>query len=193
MLQTADFDLADFEDPNAKRNKDFVRFFMQPVKNEEKSKLEGRPIYEDREYVEIMVPGNDTNRPVLRVTEIERNRYPIQYAKWKASGQAESVLEGTHLVNVPWLTRAQVEELVYFRIRTLEQLAVVSDSDCQRIVGLLELRRKAQAQLAAAKDSSLVHRLNAELEERDSKITALETALAEQGKIIKALQERIEE
>ena len=49
-MQTADFDVADFEDRTRGDKNTLVRFFIRPVLNEAKSAKEGRPNYEDKEY-----------------------------------------------------------------------------------------------------------------------------------------------
>jgi hypothetical protein len=189
MRAEADFNVADFENPDSKREKDFVRFFMHPVKNEEKSIEAGRPVYDEREYVEILVPGNDTNRPVLRVTDIERRRYAPQYRAWKASGES-SADTGTFLSDVPWLTRAQVEELAYFKIRTLEHLAAVSDAGCQRAPGMLELRRRAQAALESAEKAAPFIKLQAELDNTKAELKLRDDTIEALTKRLDALERK---
>jgi len=175
-MQTADFDVADFEDRTRGDKNTLVRFFIRPVINEAKSAAEGRPIYEDKEYCEIHVPGNQTNIPVKPVDAIIKRRFSNQYARWKATGEAEFV-EGTVLSEVPWLSRSQVEELAYLKIRTLEQLAGVGDDVCSRTIGLTELKRRAGLVLASSKDSSVLTKLEAELKQRDAEILGLKQTI----------------
>jgi len=184
MRGIADFDMADFEDRTRGDKNTLVRFFIRPVLNEAKSATEGRPIYEDKEYCEIHVPGNQTNIPVKPVDEIVKRRFGTQYARWKSTGEADFV-EGTVLSEVPWITRSQVEELAYMKIRTLEQLASVGDDVCSRTMGLTELKRRAKLVLAASKDGSVITQLEKALEERDAQIQALTQK-------VEALMERVE-
>jgi hypothetical protein len=187
MRETADFDTQDFADRNRSDPKAFVRFFLLPKKNEQLSAEAGRPIFEDTEYVEIIVPGNDTNRPVLKVTEMEKRRFSSQYQKWKTSGQADFTV-GTHLTEVPWITRSQVEELAFSRIRTLEQLAAVSDDVCGRMMGLYELKRKAIAHLEASVASAPLEQLQAQLDAQAAENVALRQAVEEQAALIEELR-----
>lgn len=171
-MQTADFDMADFEDRAKGDRNALVRFFIRPVLDETESAKEGRPIYRDKEYVEIHVPGNQTNIPVKPVDQIIKRRFATQYQKWKASGESSmEVVSGTHLTEVPWLNRSQVEELAYFHIRTLEQLAEVSDSVCGKVMGLYELKRRAKLVLDASKDASVITKLE---EERNQMVNQIE-------------------
>lgn len=190
MRAAYEFDVEDFQNPDAKRAKDFVRFYLRPQKNEEKSIAEGRPVHDLVEYVEIYVPGNDNNRPNLRVTDVERKRYAQQYQAWKASGEAESKETGTFLTEVPWIDRAQVEDLAYFKIRTLEQLASVSDTVCQKHMGMFELRRRAQAALESARNAAPLLKLQKELDDQKAENATLSQSLEAALKRLDALEKK---
>ena len=192
MRPEYEFDVKEFEDPNSSDKSANVRFFIQPVLNEAKSAEAGRPIFEDKEYCEIVVPGNKTNRPIKPVNDIVKRRFAYQYRQWKLTGEAEPV-SGTILAEVPWLTRSQVEELSYYHIRTLEQLANVGDDICGKIMGLYDLKRRAGDHLKRAEEAAPVEHLRAELASRDEKINALEVALKDQAEIIKKLKEQLED
>ena len=130
-MQTADFDVEHFEHRNAGDKQVYVRFYIKPVEDAAATAEQGRPIYKDREYVEIRSPGNATNVVVRPVTDMDRQRFAGAYGLFK-KGETEQVI-GTPLTETPWLTRSQVEELAYLRIRTLEQLAGVGDDVCTRM------------------------------------------------------------
>jgi hypothetical protein len=182
----ADFDVQDFENRTKSDPKAFVRFFIMPVKDEKASIEAGRPIFKEEEMCEILVPGSQSNRPVKRVNSIVKQRFSQQYASWKATGNSEEYLSGTHLAEVPWITRSQVEELAYFRIRTLEQLASVNDNACSRMTGLFNLRAKAKEYLARAEADAPFEKLQAQIDELKAQIQVKDQTIAE-------LAERIEE
>ena len=73
----------------------FPRFYMRPVQNKFKSKEEGRAIFEDIEYVEVIIAGDKNNKPHFKVTDEHKQRWPKQYEKFKA-GQ-EQIPDGTRL------------------------------------------------------------------------------------------------
>lgn len=125
-----------------------VKFFIEPLKNEARSAQEGRPIFEDVEWISIMAPGsrNEVRRP-SRPGDVER--FPQHYARFKAREEQE-VLDGTPLTEWTGITRSQAEELKFWNIRTVEQLAACSDQNTQNFKGLVTLKQSAQQYLDAA-------------------------------------------
>jgi nucleotidyltransferase/DNA polymerase involved in DNA repair len=152
-----------------------VRFFLQPVQNNFKTGEEGRPIFDELEYVEIGLPGGRevVSRPAK---EDDKLRFPQHYAFFKA-GESDRIA-GLPIQEWPLLSRAQVEELKGVGIRSVEQLAAVSDAQIQQLGGFVqELKYKAVAYLTSAKDSSVVTKLAAENEELKEEIRQLKVDL----------------
>lgn len=164
-----------------------VRFSLEPMLNEEKSANEGRPIYEECEFVTIMVPGDRDNIVCRAVNEQDRQRFPQQYAHWKNTGQQAET--GTPINAAPWLNKAQVEELRYFNVRTIEQLANLSDAHASKFMGVQVLKQKAQAYLAAAAGGAPLEKMQSELNKRDNEIATLKKMIEEQGKALDKLQQ----
>lgn len=183
MLSEADFGMTQMAFEESNRNgfdqdsKLFVSFSMRPHPNKAKSEKEGRPIYEQREYITIMVPGDKTNVVCRPVQELDRRRFHAKYAAFKAGNQ--DVVTGTPLDTVPWITREQVEELKYFNVRTLENLADLADVHAQKFMGINSLRQRARDAIALAKEQAPALRLTQELRDRDTRIEALEKRMAE--------------
>ena len=161
------------------------RFYMRPVLQELKSAQAGRPIYEDREYVEITVPGNRGSVHDTPVKEEHRRRWPALYRAFKDGQEAPS--EGTPLAEWPAVTRSQVEELAHFHVRTVEQLAGLPDDALGRVVAMggYALREKAQRFLDQAAGLAPMEALAAKAERDDAKLAAME----EQIRALKALLE----
>ena len=179
--QVADFDSRDFTEGPAQDDKAMVRFYMKPVKGPI-DPVTGIATWTEKEYYETVVPGSrDTiNQPV---TVITKQKYPMQYAKWKSNTSSEGVT-GTFISETTWISRSQAEELAYFGVKTLEQLAAAPDTLCQKQVGMYELRRKAQSFIEQReKDAPIlaVHAqldaLKAESEVKDQTIDALKKRL----------------
>lgn len=142
----------------------------------------GRPIYVEREYIRIVTPGDKDNIPERPVREDDRLAYPELYAKFKA-GQTQAAT-GTPLEQWPGVNRAQVKELAYFNIRTVEQLAALSDGNMSNIGPYTALRRKAQDWLKVARGASPVEEARAEAKRAHEEIAELKrqmAALMEQG------------
>ncbi len=143
-----------------------VRFFKHPRQNEAKSKEEGRPIFEETDYIQIMQPGNKDSIVTRPATMRDKDRFAEHYRKYQAR-EDDDHIEGTLLEQWPGMSRAQVEEFKFLNIRTVEQLANMSDSNAQGIMGINTLKQKAAAYLEAAKDSAVVEQLAEQKNEND--------------------------
>tara|TARA_R110000823_G_scaffold36668_1_gene100053 strand:+ start:281 stop:904 length:624 start_codon:yes stop_codon:yes gene_type:complete len=163
----------------------FVRFFQHPRQNQTKSAEEGRPIYEEIPYIEIMQPGNKESVISRAVRKAEQLRFPKQWDAF-VSGVEQS-LEGTPLEQWSALNRSQVEELRFFNVRTVEQLANMSDAHAQNFAGIQSMKQKAVVYLELAKGevsdaTSIVARME-----------ALEAQLEAEKENKMVLQARVEE
>lgn len=181
---TFDQQLDERPDPNAGRfaadSKLHVRFYSKPKYNPDKSAEQNRPIYEDTVYVEIMMPGEKNNiiqRPALSMRD--DLRFPQHYAQFM-KGQQEQMV-GTPLKVLPFLSEAQVEELAYFKIRTVEQLADLADS--VNFMGASEMKQKAQKYLAAINGTEALAAQNRNLQAQlDEMRQMIEQMTAPKGK-----------
>jgi hypothetical protein len=162
----------------------YVRFNVHPKEDTAASAKEGRPIYRETEYVEIMVAGDKQNVVHRPVTEKDKKRFRRQYEDWKRNGDS-SIVEGTPLDQWPAVSRSQVEELRYFNVRTVEQLAALSDGNAAKIGPVMALKQKAADFLGAAKNSSHLTTLRAELSAKDNQISTMAAQIA-------ALQETVD-
>lgn len=138
----------------------------------------GRPIYDDKEFVEIIIPGDKTQAVHREVTDKDRREYAAQYNAWK-SGQDQTAASGTMLEKWPGVTKSQVEELKHFKIRTVEQLAELSDGNASRMGPILSLRQKAKDFLEQAKGNAPLEKMRNELQSRDNEIETLKRQVAE--------------
>lgn len=160
-----------------------VKFFTKPYKDAEETLKQGRPIFKDRTYIDIRVPGERDNvcRPA---TQADINRFPQHYeAFMKRTGDDDEII-GTPLDQWPQVTRSQVEELAFFNVKTVEQLAAMPDSNTQQMHGLLGLKQKANAWLESTKTKEEVEKAFAE-EKAD-----LKAQIAELKEAVAALQEK---
>jgi len=175
MRDTAEFDVKDFDDPDSTKGV-YAKFYFVPKEDAAKSKEAGRPVFVDKEYIEIIAAGNQNNIVKRPVTEMDIRRFRKQYEQFKA-GDSEQ-LQGTPLGEIPWITRSQVEDLAYRKIRTLEQLAEVSDHACTELAGLFELKRKAAAWLKKSEEAKPFTEMHAQIKSMQETIAALQAQLA---------------
>jgi hypothetical protein len=153
-----------------------VQFYRKAVKNSFKSSQVGRPIYEDVDYVRIFVPGDRNTQLDTPAIPHYQQRFADQWRRYK-EGQEEGV-DGTPLESWPALSVSQVAELKAVHVRTVEQLAEMSDQLAQKFMGSHALRQKAQAFLEAAKGTAEASKLAAELKKRDDEISAMKEQIA---------------
>lgn len=165
----------------------FVQFNYEPHLNQTKSNAEGRPIYEEREYILIMVPGDKdsvVHRPMM---DLDKARFADRYKRWKDK-VGDGTTEGTPLKVVTWMTASQVKELEYFNCYTVEQLAGMADTHAQKFMGMMDLRQKARDFVAAAKASAPLAALREEITVKDNQLAAALKAIEEQGQRIAELE-----
>ena len=159
-----------------------VRFYKRAVRNNFKSKLEGRPIFEDKVYCEYYPAGDTTLKMDVPAHEAHKARFAKQWAYYERTQGGDSREVGTPLSQWAILSPADVENLKGLKFNTVENIAAASDSTLQTlgmgIAGMAPhiLRTRAQAYLGAAKDSALpqqqaeqIEKLKHEADERDEK------------------------
>jgi hypothetical protein len=158
-----------------------VNFYVRAVQNTFRTAQEGRPIFDESEFIRIIIPGDTKTIIDTKVTAEHRHRFADKYERFKKGlSQAQS---GTPLEVWPQMTIGQVAELKAAGISTVEQLAELSDSNAQKFMGSHQLRQKAQAFLEAAAGDAANSKMAAELEKRDVEISALK---AQMEQILKA-------
>ena len=129
----------------------YVEFSILPKENRSKSEKAGKPVYEDWEWIKLMPAGG--NSVVERwVTDKDKKRFPAQYEAFKSG--LEPTIEGTAVEMWPAVTPAEVKMLRGATIRTVEDLAVCSETALSNIgFGARGLQAKAREWLIAAVDT----------------------------------------
>jgi nucleotidyltransferase/DNA polymerase involved in DNA repair len=157
--------------------------------NKKKSEAAGYPVFDEREYCKIQVPGEKNSLVFQPATDLDRKKYPNAYAAFK-NREAKPVTEGMPIEQWPQVTRSMAKSLRELNIHTVEALAAVHDGN----IGKLghdgrQLRAKAQAFLETAKAGAQDAKLAAEneklktmLEDQQAQINQLAKALEKKGK-----------
>jgi hypothetical protein len=154
-----------------------VQFHLFPIKDARRSAEEGRPIFEQREFVRIYVPGDKDNVVDREVEDADRRRFAREYDAWKRGLDAPTT--GTPLSQWPAVDRAQVAELEFFHVRTVEELASLADNHASRFRGINDLRQKARDYLAAAQGQAPIERLRYEVAAKETEADGLRTQVEE--------------
>lgn len=167
---------SDVVDPEAAL---WVKFYKRSVQNNFRSTKEGRPCFDEKDFISIISPGDQNNKVERPVSEGDKQRFPKQWANFQ-NGQSEKI-EGTPIEEWPAITRAQADELKYLGIRSIEQLVSASDSQMQKLMGGASLKMKATAFIKTAKDSAEAQRLAEANQALQNQIDALKAQIAALG------------
>lgn len=172
-----------------------VRFYMEPVEQTARSVIEGRRIFEETEFIEIMIPGDKQTVIKRQVFPMDRQRFPQHYARFK-QGLADQTI-GTPLNELTFISAAKVKEYEFFGIKTIEQLAGCPDGSQagQSMMGFQGDKQKAAQFLEVAKGSAPVNELKVRLDAQERENETLKSQMAEllkrfeaqpKGKAVKA-------
>lgn len=191
-MQTFEFDPNAFmpENQDAADKTLLVKFEYRPKQDSAETLKEGRPIFKDVLYIDIRAPGDRLGGICRPASQRDIDRFPEHYRRFMARTSDDTEkLVGTPLAEWPMVTRAQVEELAFLNVKTVEQLAEVADVHGARIMGINGLKEKAKNWLRVAKDNAAAMQLTEELKVRDLQIAQLQ----EQVEVLaKKLEERPE-
>lgn len=188
-LGTLDYDYTIHSRPRAGDERLAVRFFRKAKQDPDKTAEAGRPIFVEFDYIHVMVPGDRDSAHVRPIRPNDLIRFKQQYDHWRTTQNNEAMI-GTPLESLG-LSLAQVEEYRYFGIRTVEQMAELRDDLCQKLMGAINLKQKAQAYLQIIKDEAPLRKVQVELDKRDNEIETLKAAIAEQAEQLKTLQAQL--
>ncbi len=163
-------------------------FSMRAVQNNAKTRDAGRPIFDEVEWVKILVPG-DRDSPERKVRDADRQRWPHQYANFQANKRAS--VEGTPLERWPLLDVARCAELRALNILTVEAVAGLSDDAIGKIgPGTAELVKQAKEFLQFAAGET---KAASALEIAEQKVADQAQVIAEQQRQIEELEATVQE
>ena len=181
-MHTANYE--DFKNSNASKMDDdlMVRFFYKEREDKEKTLAEGRPCFKELEYVEIRVPGNRDAQACRPATHRDKQRFSRHYEAFQK--RVEMPEEGTLLKEWPQVSRSQVEELSFINVKTVEQLATMSDTHANKFHGGISLKDRAAQWLESAGESKLIaekEALQARLNDMEAQMANMQEHLARQN------------
>lgn len=154
-----------------------VSFYTRAVKNEDETSKQGRPIFDNVDFVKIIQPGDNKTVIDTPVNEIYKRRFGDKFEKW--SKTRENVVSGTPLAEWPLLTASQIAEFRAVGVHSVEALADMPDSLAQTFMGSHSIRQRAKEYLSVTKDSQYAEKQVKELEKRDKQIEELQRQMAE--------------
>jgi hypothetical protein len=174
------------------QNRLVVKFRADKTKNEAKTKLAGRPIFDDVELVEIRSAGDRntvkvfpahaqhrwiTNEDGEQEIETYAMRWSEQYRRFK-EGRMQ-IQDGTPLSELPFLTEAKRAELKALNIHTAETLASLDGLNLRTLgMGGRELKNQAEAYIQSASGSAKVTEMATQIAELQAQLAAFTAGAA---------------
>jgi len=150
--------------------------FSLKAKKTSDSGENGLPVYEDREWVEITPAGGNTIT-TRWVTEKDKMRFAHIYKAFKDG--IDPPVDGLAIENWPSVTPAENKMLKQANVRTVEDLAILSESGLKNVgFGARALQAKARNFLVSAagdgKVSAELHHLKVENESLKLRVEELD-------------------
>ena len=153
-------------------------FEIKMIKNNYKSEKEGRPIFDEVEWITIRVAGDRNNVVSSKVRDEHRQRFPHHYAVFKSGEQVAN--SGTPLEEWPVITRSMAANLKALNITTVEELAGLSDQGIINIGhGGRDLVNQAKAFIEMAKEGADPQHYAAENQRLNDEISRLKNQINE--------------
>lgn len=155
---------------HTKTQQNYAKFYIQPVLNKNKTKAEGRDIYEDRVYILILCPGQTKTEVRRPMQELDKREYPQAWMDFQA-GNKEPQVTGTPIEYLG-LSPSRAKELRAVNIYTVEQMASCADTNA-RAVGMDFHALKNKAAAYVTKNSPEVEELRRKVADLTQKLTEL--------------------
>lgn len=145
-----------------------IGFTTEPVFSKKDTYLAGGVAkYVDMNFITITVPGNRDLIIHTPMTDFYEWRFPHEYEAFKRGKEAAVI--GTPLELWSEVKASQVAELKHHGIRTVEQLATLSDSVSGVMRGFYSMKHKAQQFLDDAKDKNAAAFVRSQMEEQQDR------------------------
>jgi hypothetical protein len=179
-MQDANWTNDSFMEDN--RGKMAVFFHTVQVQNNFKTMTEKRPIFEEKIFLKKLVPGDSTLVVDRPMREQDIDEFPIEWARFEQ--KKEQKVSGTPIDVWTAISETQKAEFKALNIFTIDQFAQLADSVGNKIMGFNDLRDKARAFIAAAKDSAVFDKIRAET---DAKLAQQEEEMAQLRELVNQL------
>ncbi len=125
----------------------YARFYIHPTLDGNATVKAKHNVYKDVVYIEISIKKNDKTSFSRPKTAKDENEYPDAWEEFE-TGQ-KPLMSGHPLNELPNISPSVEMNLNTTGIKTIEDLAELDDSVVIGEQGMVELRKKAQAYLAA--------------------------------------------
>lgn len=177
----------------------YLEFSRRAIEDRAASMAAGHYVARDVDFVSIQRPGSRDVHEEEVATYFEKYRNKVRgkqapaswlqmfesnYSLWKQG--LEIPLVGSPLRGWPLLSPSQLENLLRAKVRTVEELAALPESELQHLgFGIVTLRLKAQEWLLAGSEKGVQVEKLAHLARENSELKAALQKLAEEFKTLR--------
>src|SRR5262245_8597318 len=96
----------------------FAQFSLEPVEQSFASQQAGRPIFEDREFIRIVIAGDKNSEVYREATQNDKERFHEIYSRFKDGLKDREQIVGTPLKQWTLLKPSQIREFEAINIFT---------------------------------------------------------------------------
>lgn len=164
-----------------------VGFYKKSVLNAARSREEGKPIYEGRDFVKIQHPGETLNVVDRPAHEGDKQRWP---QKWDQYRRGVSQIPDGVPLNQLFPDKPQIVDMMRgYNIHTVEQLSNLSGEAIGTVgMGCQEWVNAAQRYMERVEKGINHHQFERAIGERDQRIHTLERQVAELTALVQSQQ-----
>lgn len=164
-----------------------VGFYKKSVLNQARSRSEGKPIHEGRDFVKIQHPGETLNIVDRPVKDDDKQRWPRQ---WHSYQQGVRHMPDGVPINLLFPAKPEIETMLRgYNIHTVEQLAGLSAEAISTVgMGAQDWVNAANRYMERANKGVNHHQFEKALAEKDSQIAALTRQVAEVTALVRQQQ-----
>ena len=164
-----------------------VGFYKKSIQNAAKSREEGKPVYQDQDFVKIQHPGETLNIVDRPARPDDAQRWPRQWHQFinSVEQKPDGIPIDLLFPDKPTISRT----LRGYNIHTVEQLANLSSEGISRVgLGCQEWVNAAARYVERAEKGVSHHKFEAALAEKDTQIRAMQRQLADLTAMIQQAQ-----
>jgi hypothetical protein len=165
-------------------------FFLDTIEDQAATAREGRACFKEEERVRMHFPGDQTKKPVFKVTPEYIDRWPDAYKAFKEGYEVS--LNGTPIDHWAALRKPHILELKAMGFRTIEDCAAMTDLAVQKVgMGGARIKQMAQAYLDDAAEGAIVAQVTAENEKMRREIAELSEKVTAQATLLERVSAQL--
>lgn len=160
-----------------------IRIYPGLIPDKAKTLENGYPTSMEVPFIQVRIPGDSSFERNGPITEEEKQLYPRHWKRYQENQSTEGIV-GNVLEEWTPMPRSMVDSYKHFGVRTVEQIASLSDVNARAVPQGAQWRDKAKAWLEAAKAAAPLGQLEAKNRDLEAKMAAMQKQLDEAMKAL---------